>query len=799
MQPSLGRARASLGVLLTLCLGSTAHALDSDAARAEAQREVTGVRAGMLALNSKLNAKQRPTHPPEQLIAAGDLSLRTKDYNQAIDVFNQVVELYRQGKASPNAHADGLFLLGESYFESGQLLSARRQYSELLDLANQAPYDTYAGRSLARLVDVALHTGRVDSLDAIREQAARVSAVDPTGSFDYARGKLNFAQGNFSAAVSVLGSVATSSSYYHQAQYVLGGILVKQALIAAGAGNSAEAQARLVLPGGAERFASAIAQFRKVTALPADSAVHRHVIDLAWMAIGRLHYESDGYLDAAEAYIQVDRTSPVYYEMLFELAWVYVRVGDYQRAERALELLAVASPDTLDVADGSLLRADLMLRSGRFERALDAYQEVRERFDPSRERVEGFLAATQDPAVYYDTLVEEGIAVGASKLPDLVLEWVREEARGERVFAVIDDVTQARDVLRRSRRLASKLNAVLAAPSRARAFPELKAGLERGVGLVNQLAQARRLIALGLEDVDKSAFSGELGQVRAERRQLMARLALVPVTPADFLRREEQGTRTWNRASQSVQRITLETDKLQAVINGLKQVLEDADKHGVTRDPGSRARFQAEVDANEQDLAVYRERIESYREDVDTGRVQVGFGDRRYVEDERVRNRFRELLDRELALLSGGGRQTEKSLDYARSVAPVLADAGALEDRLGVTLAALEAQVAAGAEQLRRLVDEESERIEVFTQRLDALDQHARLLVGEVAMKNFASVRDRLKGIVLRADVGIVQQAWELREEQQIRLRNLQRQKALEEQNLDDELREVFDDAAEAL
>jgi hypothetical protein len=132
-------------------------------------------------------------------------------------------------------------------------------------------------------------------------------------------------------------------------------------------------------------------------------------------------------------------------------------------------------------------------------------------------------------------------------------------------------------------------------------------------------------------------------------------------------------------------------------------------------------------------------------------------------------------------------------------VAPVVADAGVLEDRLGETLASLEAQVAAGAEQLRRLVDEESERIEVFTQRLDALDQHARLLVGEVAMKNFASVRDRLKGIVLRADVGIVQQAWELREEQQIRLRNLQRQRALEEQNLDDELREVFDDATEAL
>jgi hypothetical protein len=87
--------------------------------------------------------------------------------------------------------------------------------------------------------------------------------------------------------------------------------------------------------------------------------------------------------------------------------------------------------------------------------------------------------------------------------------------------------------------------------------------------------------------------------------------------------------------------------------------------------------------------------------------------------------------------------------------------------------------------------------LEEYGQSLVALDEEARRLVGEVAMKNFASVRDRLKTIVLRADVGIVQQAWELREEQQERLRGLQRQRATEEMNLRDELREVSDDAGE--
>lgn len=792
MSRSLSRIRALEGGLAALLIATPAVALDSDEAAARARQEVKSVGADIVRL-SQLGGSREGTHSPEKRIAAGELSLRTRDYERAIDTFSQVVELHRQGKAGVNAHADSLYLLGESYLESGQLLSARRQYSELLDLAARAPYDSYAGRSLARLVDVALHTGRHDALDDIERQAARLTIRDATGSFDYASGKLSFARGDLTRASQILRSVDPASAYYHQAQYVLGAILLQQAQVTSG--ETAEARARLVTSGAVERLAPAIQQFQKVTQLQGDSARHREVIDLAWMAIGRLYYEVDGYLNAAEAYLNVERSSQHYYEMLFELAWVYVRVGDYQRAERALELLDVAAPDTLHVADGALLRADLMLRSGRFDRALQAYEKVRDRFEPARQRVVSFLEDTDDPAIYYDRLVEESMAIsGSSRLPELVLDWVREEARGDRVFAVIEDVTQARDVLRRSRRLASKLNAVLAAPSRARAFPELKSGLESSLGLVNQLSMSRRWIALGLEDVDDSAFSGELGQVRAERRKLMEQLLTMPVTPADFSRREEQGTRQWNRVSQALQRVTLETDKLQAVINGLKRVLNDAEQHGVTRDPASRARFQAEVEANERDLEVYRTRIDSYREDVESGRVQIGFGDRRYVEDETSREAFRKAFDREVALLSSG-TDSRESATYARSLAPVLTQVTTLEKQLSGIIGSLNARVEEGSRDLRRRVDEESEHIELFAQRLDALDQHARLLVGEVAMRNFIDVRDRLKGIVLRADVGIVQQAWELREEQRTRLRNLQRQRALEEQNLDDELREVFDDA----
>ena len=50
------------------------------------------------------------------------------------------------------------------------------------------------------------------------------------------------------------------------------------------------------------------------------------------------------------------------------------------------------------------------------------------------------------------------------------------------------------------------------------------------------------------------------------------------------------------------------------------------------------------------------------------------------------------------------------------------------------------------------------------------------------------------KNIVLRADVGITEEAWEVREEQLTRVRNLQLERRRSEQQLNEELREVLDD-----
>lgn len=774
------RAWLLAGLLGAWCglVPQQASALDKEEALLRVQRQMDQVRVKMSTLSTPASARAGEAVPVQKRIAAGELSLRTRDYERAIDTFNQVLTLHSQGQVGAEAHAEALFLLAESYFESGQLLSARRHLGQLLPLAVARPYDRYAGRSLARLVDIAVRTERLEDLPGLERAARQIRHVQDGGALDYGLGKVYFASGQLRRAAEQLGRVPESSEQYPQSQYTLGAIHTEEASFE---GEDGELQLDLEAPS----LALAVEQFRRVAALPVTSPAHEHVVHLAWMALGRLFYESGAYTDAADAYIRVPRESPEYHEMLLELAWVYVRLGDYGRAQRALEFLSIVAPETLEVADHTLLRADLLLRAGELSTARDAYRKVRERFNPDRLKIRKFLDATRSPAAYYDRLVDNEVAAGAHHdLPELVMKWVHEEARGERVFSVIEDVRHAKGLLDRSRRTLRQLRAVLATPSRASAFPAIKRDMQQAHGLLNRLAQIRRVLALGLEDEDSSDFEGQLANVRAMRRGMMNDVAELPVTPAEFTNLDSLSQAKWNQVSQALQRRTIETDRLQAVINGLSQLLESPEV-------AKPKRFAPEIRELQAEVLSYRTKIDAYRELVGEGRVQIGFGDPRFQATVAQRQRFNSIVEQEFALVL---RQGKRAASYARQVLGLFEKMRQYDKSLSDYLAALDQRVRIAAAELSRQVSTEAQLIDGYRQQWQALDGEARVLVGEVARRSFDSAHRRLESIVLRADLGVVQEAWEGRHAQQTRLRSLQRERALAERELQRERREVTED-----
>ena len=641
---------------------------------------------------------------------------------------------------------------------------------------------------------------RLNDLSGLDEIFAKIDQVPPAqvdAGLQYAKGKAYYFKGDYSQASAALQAVPNGHQYTHQARYFQGMVAMRQARPSTPppAPEGAPPDSVRVPP---TNYKQAIETFRVAALLPPDSEEHRHVIDLSWMAIGRLFYEMENYTSAAEAYSKVGRESPEFSTMLYELAWVYVRLGDVQRAERALEVLQISDPNAPMAGDATLLRADLLLRAGAFDKALQLYMSVREEYEPMRIKVESFLETTEDPAVYYEKLSQQQLDAldQNEQLPPQAVRWAREAEDGPMAFAVIDDVNQCKSLIRQSYLLIDKLNIILNATNRVRAFPDLMAGEEKALGLLNRIAKMRLMIAKGMDDEEPRELSGEIGQAREQRRQAQGTIASLPVSSGEFADRDYQGSRQWNHVSQELTRRGVEIDYLNATINGLRRMLKEDAQQGVARDPASVKRFQDELDDNERLLKQRREEADDLRRQIEIGRAQIGIGDARYQNDAVARVAFRDALDREI-MLASQGQAGGDAQGYATKVRPALEQARAVEDRLVQQFAELERQVAAKIGEVQAKVEAERLKINDYNMQLGALDGEAHDLVGQVAKRNFGFVRDKIRGIVLRADVGITEQAWEVREEELERVHNLQTERAREEQLLDEELREVLDDTGE--
>src|SRR5262252_2328669 len=195
------------GVCLTSLAASArvAHASSADDAMADAQRTIAAASNGVPAVEAAITGAKSDERSPEARIADGELLLGGKDYDRAAGVFNQVIEKYPN---HPTAYPDALFLLGETYYESKQYLSARRVYRQLVERGQERGFAIYQPRALARLIDVSLRTGDYAALDDVLARIGQLPSAAAGGELNYARGKgLLFAKKDYGGARSALGNV----------------------------------------------------------------------------------------------------------------------------------------------------------------------------------------------------------------------------------------------------------------------------------------------------------------------------------------------------------------------------------------------------------------------------------------------------------------------------------------------------------------------------------------------------------------------------------------------------------------
>ncbi len=699
----------------------------------------------------------------EERFADAELQYRLRDYSHASILFTDIVENY----ANTPAYPQGLYLLGDSLYLAGDRYGARTRFRQVLDHASDPVFRPFVQRALGRLIEIAIRLNDYTGVDQYFQRLGQIPSSEVEARTAYVRGKYLFLRStpDYEGARQAFESINNRADIYPQARYFLGAILTAQ-----------------------QRYPEAIEAFRRVMQLQAEGADQQQVLDLSALAVGRLEIERQNYDAAVEAYQQVQRSSPFFDRALFEQAWAFIKSGDAVRAERALEILAISSPDSPLVPEGKILWGNLLLRTGRFQRAQQVFQEVRNQFGPIYQQVQEMNARTgQNPEQYFQELVRSNLQVfdASSFIPPAALAWVRHEASLDDSLQVVSDLNVCRTYVREATETIDRLNAALNAPSRAHVFDDLRRSREGVFEVMNRATQLRDAVASAL-DAQADASNVELQGVISQRRALAAQLGRLPTDGPAIRRRERQVSNEFQDYSQNLQRNQQRVDALEAMVVAIERYLGDPSHQGGNLD---RAQLQQELQVQRQAIQQYRDRITTLRRQIAQGREQIGVGDPRYAHDLEMRAQIRDLVAREASLLRAAGRLPSGAEALLARLDRVDQQADAADQRVA-------ALVDQRVQTIQSRVHEEEVRVAGYRDRLSALESEASTVVGNLILGQFRNVQVQLYQIVMRADLGLVDVAWEEREEHNNRARFLAEEQNRELQQVNDEFSEVTEGAS---
>jgi len=733
------------------------------------QRELTDIEGDLSALrglNLQPTTQRSPTFVEERL-TDGELFYRLQDYLRASIIFTDIVDNYPNHRAYP----DALFLLGDSLFQAGDYLGARSRFRMVLDRASESQFRPYVQRALGRLIEIAIHIRDFEGVEGYFQQLSRLPPTEVEATTAYFRAKYLYNravpdedeieregaavdQPTLEQARQAFEAVPQGSPYYPQARYFIGVVHTLRS-----------------------EFPQAIEAFRRVLRAEASTPEQREVIDLTHLALGRLYYETDQLDQAIEAYQAVPRTSGRFDTALYEIAWVYIRLGDSTRAERALEVLSVATPDSPYIPDGKVLRGNLLLRNGRFDDAIEVFREVRNEFGPVYRDLEEVRQQHADLTGHFRTLVRENMESFDVNtfLPENARRWVNLEGDFERATSVLSDLSQARHLVRETDDLIQRLTAAITAPNRVSVFADLRNHRETTTALRNRLARVRREV---MNAESRGGGSAELQSVREQRRRIERSLGGMPTSEDDFIVRDDELLNRYRQLQRELSSLEVELMGMEARIVATERFIDTTE--GEQQDPES---VRSELRQHRAAVDEYRETIGELEGLIEVARIQVGVGDARYQRDDRLRDEYRRLVEEERRL-GGGNSRTE----------PLFQRMVGIEQNLDTHDRAIDAAVEERIADMRRIIDEERGNLTGYREALVDLEGETEVVVGAVTQATFVDVRDRFYDLVLRADVGRIDVAWQQREEHRMRVDMLTRERSREIQALDDEFRDIMDD-----
>ncbi len=725
------------------------------------------------ALEARLAEVERTYARPDETTPAqarrwfadGETRFQLGDWPNATVLFHGALEEaeFRASVDAPRA----LLHLGEALRHQGSCGAALGAYQALLGHGDPA----LRAAALIGALDCRLRLKRLEGLQPLLDSARAQLGDGQPPELAYLVGKVTAFRTDLEPdqrlAQGLVDFGAVRPPHHLAAAYFQGALLVEAGDLAAAAGR-----------------------FEACLALQGVEPGQVEIRELCAMAAGRVYAEQGRFAESLDRYLVVPYGSPRFDETLFEVAWGYVRAGRHEQALRTAAMIMDLAPGSRLAPEAIILTGHLHLRLGHYAEAGDSFDEVIGTYAPVRDQIDAVVDLHQDPVRYFDDLIgrRRSAFETASRLPPMAVQWAsgrQDVGEALELLAALDGARRDQD---ESLQALGRVEALLAGGAGLDAVPLARQGwinadaVENGTArLRGQIADQAAALAAPLLPPSGQA---ELERLRQARRRLQPRLDQLPRTGVEVEARAARMRARADQAERDAFQLGVQVAAAEAAVTGTESWIA---RHRT--EPGADLARLGELGAELREhrgvVAGYGETLRTLRQEVAVVRDEVG-GTAQVAGDAGLRREYLALAEQERALVGSVGTA------LAPGAAEELWRGAALGDRLD--------RIDAAAERLKERFTSmasgnaaavggriASVRSELLRQQVELaqLAAESRDVVGRVARGAFRAVRAQLHGMVLKADVGMLDVAWSRKRERVDRIQQISRHKAAELEALD--------------
>jgi hypothetical protein len=680
------------------------------------------------------------------------VSMDMKRWDEASNLLFSLVEnpAFRADPRWPECQ----LLLGTALYNQRNFDGAKGYFEALLNSPQ------YLGDAMIHLVDIAEEMNRTEDLAAY---AAKARALAATGGdkLRYAQGRAEFLIGNLQGSRTVLEGVGPDSEFYFRARYI-------QAVILTAQGRNDEA----------------IAAFKDISER-GHSVKDEAIIELADLSVARLSYEVGDLSQAVDYYQRIPRQSLAFRKALYETTHLHLKAasfGDtpekqrasYAKALEALEILSASSDLGSQMSiETTVLRGRINFLMGVSNYARESYQAVVDRFAPLAAELWEF---TRDPArveQWFDSLVEsaENPLLKRQMLSDEAADWVRDDKQLGRAVNLLSDISQQKADMFESEDSLFKLKAALNQQEPRNLFLALSNAWVSSIEYENSLMvlyqanldQHRKAYDLA----EASPEAQELRKLDQLRQGLERKLEASPRTVAQFRHRNKVVLDNLRAIERDLDDQSLRLQQFKSQIDAMHRVLREVKYKGshnlkINDEEGIRA----ELELTTKDLAalyddLIRSKMEVQKEMIVGGAVGQDQGG-----EANARADMWGTLQQQSALLlkalQAKGQQNEpKAVEYVRTQQHIIT----LLIELSEVRKTIDERAEAKAKYYRQVVVEEEKNLVENRRASVGIQERALALAKSLATPMFLAANERLGRVVLEADLGLVDIAWQRKQD----------------------------------